>query len=46
MIEVPVPAEAPPQLPEYQFHDAPVPSVPPVNVKVELPFSHTVPGLA
>ena len=29
---VPLPSAVPPQLPEYHFHTAPVPSEPPLNV--------------
>ena len=35
--EAPVPTKVPPQLPEYQFHDAPVPSEPPLTDKVVFP---------
>ena len=37
VIEVPVPSAVPPHDPEYQFHVAPVPSVPPISVKVTAP---------
>ena len=37
-IEVPVPTNVPPQLPEYQFHTPPGPSEPPVNDKVVAPL--------
>ena len=30
-----MPTGVPPQLPEYHFHDAPVPSDPPETVKVD-----------
>ncbi len=30
VIEAPVPSSVPPQDPEYHFHTAPVPSVPPI----------------
>ncbi len=36
--EVPVPTNAPPQLPEYQFHVAPVPKDPPVREIVVAPL--------
>ena len=32
--EAPVPTKVPPQLPEYQFQEAPVPSEPPVTLSV------------
>ena len=34
IIELPVPTKVPPHEPEYQFHDAPVPSDPPETVNV------------
>ncbi len=38
MTELPVPTNVPPQLPEYQFQSAPVPSEPPLTVStLELP---------
>jgi hypothetical protein len=36
MIDGPVPAEAPPQLPLYHFQLAPVPSEPPTTLRVVL----------
>lgn len=36
-MEAPVPASVPPQPPEYHFHDAPVPSEPPVTLSVVAP---------
>ena len=36
-MELPVPTSVPPQLPEYQFQAAPVPSEPPDTVKVVEP---------
>ena len=33
-MELPVPTDAPPQLPEYHFHEAPSPNEPPVTAKV------------
>jgi hypothetical protein len=45
-IELPVPTGVPPQLPEYQCHEAPVPNEPPVTVNVlEFP-EHTGFGFA
>ena len=35
--ELPLPTKEPPQLPEYQFQDAPVPSEPPETDKVVAP---------
>ena len=35
-----MPTKVPPQLPEYQFHDAPVPSEPPVAERVVAPLGH------
>ena len=41
VIELPEPAPAPPQLPEYHCHEAPVPREPPTTLNVvELP-AHT-----
>ena len=45
VIELPVPAGVPPQLPVYHFHDAPVPNDPPVTVNVTSPPEHTGFGL-
>jgi len=39
-----VPTSVPPQLPEYHFHDAPVPNVPPTTLSVEEPPGHTLVG--
>jgi hypothetical protein len=39
----PVPTNVPPQLTVYHLHEAPVPRLPPVTVKVELPPLQTVP---
>jgi hypothetical protein len=36
VIDVPVPMYVPPQLAEYHFHEAPVPSEPPCGVRVVL----------
>lgn len=36
-MDEPVPANTPPQLPEYHFHDAPVPSEPPETESVVEP---------
>jgi len=36
LIDVPEPAPGPPQMPEYQFQEAPVPNEPPVTESVEL----------
>jgi hypothetical protein len=43
-IEPPVPTNVPPQLPVYQFQDAPAPNEPPVTVNVEDPPEQTVEG--
>jgi hypothetical protein len=40
-MDAPVPNKVPPQLPEYQFHEAPVPRLPPFTVKVPALFLHT-----
>ena len=37
VIEEPLPTKVPPQPPEYQFQEAPVPSEPPPTVKVVAP---------
>lgn len=45
-MELPVSTNVLPQLPEYHFHEAPVPKVPPDTLNVvELP-GHEVPGFA
>ena len=42
MMEVPIPTSVPPQLPEYQRQTPPVPSEPPLNVKVVEPPAQIV----
>ena len=44
-MEAPVPSGVPPQEPEYHFHEAPAPNVPPTSVKVIAP-PHEGLGLA
>jgi hypothetical protein len=46
LIVAPVPTSAPPQLPEYHFQLAPVPSEPPTTLKSALPPGQTLLGLA
>ena len=42
----PVPTNVPPQLPEYHFHDPQEPNEPPLTVKVEVPPTGILAGLA
>ena len=42
VIEVPVPANVPPQEPVYHFQTPPVPNEPPLTVNVVLPPLHIV----
>jgi hypothetical protein len=44
LIDEPLPRYVPPQLPEYHFQDAPVPSEPPCTVSVEQLPGHTADG--
>lgn len=44
VIELPLPTKVPPQLPAYQFHTAPVPSAPPLTVKLVEPEEQTDAG--
>ena len=43
---LPIPTNVPPQIPEYHFHEAPVPNVPPVCVNVIFEPVQPVAGLA
>ena len=43
---VPLPNDVPLHAPEYQYQFAPVPKLPPDNVKVEEPFGQTATGEA
>jgi hypothetical protein len=45
-IEDPVPTNDPPQLPEYQFQEAPVPREPPATLNVVVPPPQRGLGLA
>ena len=46
VIELSVPTGVPPQLPEYHFHDAAVPKVPPCTVNWDDPPEQTELGFA
>lgn len=46
LMEEPVPTKVPPQLPEYHFHDAPVPKEPPETLNTVEPPPQTGLGLA
>ena len=45
-MELPVATGVPPQEPVYQRHTAPLPSEPPLTLKIAVSFSHIGDGMA